>query len=492
VAPDDDNESVIYEVNLDAEAGIEGPFDTWLRDHVADVLQFDGFLSAEILSDPTAPAGRIRRIVQYRLRDQAALDAYLRDHAPRMRAQGVEKFGERFRAERRVLAHREEFVRGAFSTENCLNCGEVLRGQHCSHCGQRARVRVLSLGALLRDLFGDLTNFDSRLWRTLRPLAFRPGALTVEFLRGRRTHYSPPFRMYLILSVVFFLLSTAGGNPGDALRFDVNPDGEGGANVDLGPAGEQPPAPAAGSAAGAAAPAPGDGVAPTGPAAAKLDPERQRIVDAILKRVPESERSAARRDLEREFAGMTPEQVAPVSRLMNDPCGEDTLKLDIGPLGDQYAPRLREACRKIASDGRGFGRAVYENIPKMMFIFLPLIAAVMFVLYLGSGRYYVEHLLFFVHFHAFFFLGGTAVLLLELLSAWSPWAGVAKALESAGGALAAVLMLYVPYYLYRAMRRVYEQGRFVTLVKYSLLVVGYMIFLTLTVVGLVIYTALTL
>jgi hypothetical protein len=130
VAPDDDNETVLYEVNLDAEAGIEGPFDTWLRDHIADVLQFDGFLSAEVLDDATAPAGRIRRIVQYRLRNQAALDAYLREHAPRMRAQGVEKFGERYSAQRRVLAHREEFIRGAFSTENCLNCGEVLRGQH--------------------------------------------------------------------------------------------------------------------------------------------------------------------------------------------------------------------------------------------------------------------------------------------------------------------------------------------------------------------------
>ena len=130
---------------------------------------------------------------------------------------------------------------------------------------------------------------------------------------------------------------------------------------------------------------------------------------------------------------MTPEEVAPVRRLINDPCGEDSLKLDIGPLGKQYAPRLREACRKIASDGRGFGRAVYENIPKMMFIFLPLIAAVMFVLYLGSGRYYVEHLLFFVHFHAFFFLGGAAVLLLERLSTWLPWADVSKALEAAGG-----------------------------------------------------------
>jgi hypothetical protein len=41
--------------------------------------------------------------VQYRLIDAAALEAYLRDHAPRLRADGVARFGERFRAQRRVL-----------------------------------------------------------------------------------------------------------------------------------------------------------------------------------------------------------------------------------------------------------------------------------------------------------------------------------------------------------------------------------------------------
>lgn len=175
MTPDDDNETVLYEIDYVAEAAIEGPFDTWLRDHTADVLQFDGFLSAELLDDDTAaPPGQVRRLVQYRLRNRAALETYLREHAPRMRAQGIEKFGERYRAQRRVLAHREEFIRGAFSTENCLNCGEVLRGQHCSHCGQRAKVRVLSLGTLLRDLLGDITNFDSRIWRTLEAWPSNP------------------------------------------------------------------------------------------------------------------------------------------------------------------------------------------------------------------------------------------------------------------------------------------------------------------------------
>ena len=486
MTPDDDNETVLYEIDYQADAAIEGPFDTWLRDHIADVLQFDGFLSAEILDDASVPPpGRIRRIVQYRLRDRAALEAYLREHAPRMRSQGVEKFGDGYTAERRVLAHREEFIRGAFSTENCLNCGEVLRGQHCSHCGQRAKVRVLSLGTLVRDLLGDLTNFDSRIWRTLKPLAFRPGVLTVEFLRGRRTHYSPPFRMYLILSVAFFLLTTVGGSsPGDALNFDVGNDGDGGANITLGPAEQAPPAPGTADSKDAAAKTPA-----TVP---KLDPQRQRIVDEIVKRIPARDRERARTELAKEFGALTPEQIAPVQRFVDDPCSPENLKIGFGPEGKKTEDRLREACRKIAADGKGFGRAVYENIPKMMFIFLPLIAVVMFVLYLGSGRYYVEHLLFFVHFHAFFFLAGIAVLLLERVSTVFANTAAGPGLKAAESVLTAVLVFYVPYYLYRAMRRVYGQGRIVTLMKYSLLTIGYLVFMTLTVVGLLAYTALTL
>jgi hypothetical protein len=134
---------------------------------------------------------------------------------------------------------------------------------------------------------------------------------------------------------------------------------------------------------------------------------------------------------------------------------------------------------------------VYENVPKMMFIFLPLIAGVMYVFYLGSGRYYVEHLLFFVHFHAFFFLGGIAIVLLDRGGGLLKGSG-GGILVSAGNLLTAVMLFYVPWYLYRAMRRVYGQGRFVTLVKFSMLCVGYLVFLTLTAIGLLFYTALTL
>jgi hypothetical protein len=478
---------VVYEVSLEADADIAGPFDTWLRDHIADMLQFEGFRSAEILDDASAPAGRIRRIVHYRLRDQAALDDYLTRHAPNMRAQAVARFGDRFSAERRVLPHREEFVRGKVSTENCLNCGEVLTGQHCSHCGQPAKVRVLSLWGLTKDVIGDVLDVDSRVWRTLWPLAFRPGLLTQEFLRGRRARYTPPFRMYLVLSLVFFVLASF-DDPGSDVAVQLD---EGGANIQLRPGGAAPEtAPDTDQAAPRGTPTAPPAPAPPAPKV-ELDAETRKLVDQIVKRVPADARKELRTELESTLAAATPEERAATARLVADPCGEENFKVEGAPFLKQYEPRLREACRKIVADQQSFGRALWNNVPKMMFIFLPLIAAVMSLLYVRSGRYYVEHLLFVVHFHAFFFLAGIAVLLLERLAELSSGLA-AKGLFVVQGAVGAALTLYVPWYLLRAMRRVYAQGWWKTLPKYALLGIAYLVSLVFTAVGLLAYTALTL
>jgi hypothetical protein len=479
---------VVYEVDLEADAAIEAPFDTWLRDHIADVLQFPGFLSAEVLADTASVPGKVRRTVHYRLSDQAALDDYLRDHAFHMHATGITRFGAQASERPRSMAQREEFIRGKVSTENCLNCGEVLTGQHCAHCGQRATVRVLSLWGMLRDLLGDITNFDSRFWRTLLPLAFRPGVLTQDYLRGRRASYTPPFRMYLILSVSFFLLATLGGNPGSDLTFNV--DEKGGANLQLSPgdggteaAKDVKPATKSGAIAGKAAAQP----------LRELTPEEKALIDTLVKRLPDKEEQArARKEIEAKLASASPEGLAVVNTVFKDPCGTDSLKVDIGAFGNQYGPRLRDACRKIMSDTPTFGRALFENIPKMMFVFLPLIAAVIYVLYLGSGRYYVEHLLFVVHYHAFFFLGGLVILLVERMATWTRDTTAGSVFGTIGGFLIFLFAFYVPYYLYRAMRRVYGQGRIVTLVKYSVLGVAYLFCMVITGLALLFYTALSL
>ncbi len=90
----------------------------------------------------------------------------------------------------------------------CKNCGAVLLGRFCVDCSQAANVHVPTTRELVHELLEGLTHSDSRLWRTLTTLWFKPGKLTEEFVAGRRVAYLPPFRLYLILSIIFFLLAS--------------------------------------------------------------------------------------------------------------------------------------------------------------------------------------------------------------------------------------------------------------------------------------------
>lgn len=96
---------VIYEVNLDVDADIETDYRIWLRDHVAQILTLPGFIDACVFDvvDPQPATGRIALCVHYRLTSDAALHAYFEQHAPRLRADGLTRFGGKFTASRRVL-----------------------------------------------------------------------------------------------------------------------------------------------------------------------------------------------------------------------------------------------------------------------------------------------------------------------------------------------------------------------------------------------------
>ena len=88
----------------------------------------------------------------------------------------------------------------------CRNCDARLTGSYCSNCGQKE----LDLGRPFVELVGDLVketfDLDGRAWRTLKTLFRRPGLLTSEFLAGKRRSYTPPLRLYLFISVSFFIL----------------------------------------------------------------------------------------------------------------------------------------------------------------------------------------------------------------------------------------------------------------------------------------------
>ena len=97
--------AVLYEVTLRVERDIAGDYQRWLHGHVREMLALPGFLDARVSEVLDPPPGDDAAVYccHYRLVDAAALDAYLREHAPRMRADGQQRFGARFSAQRRVM-----------------------------------------------------------------------------------------------------------------------------------------------------------------------------------------------------------------------------------------------------------------------------------------------------------------------------------------------------------------------------------------------------
>lgn len=101
---------------------------------------------------------------------------------------------------------------GSRSTR-CRNCGADAPGHYCANCGQETTVDLPSAGLFLREAAGRYIPLDSRLWRSLQALLFRPGYLTREYFAGRRRRYVRPARLFVALSIVFFAI----------LRFSAGP-----------------------------------------------------------------------------------------------------------------------------------------------------------------------------------------------------------------------------------------------------------------------------
>src|SRR3954465_1812058 len=88
----------------------------------------------------------------------------------------------------------------------CLNCGDPTPGNFCRNCGQRKVEVQVSLVRMLMEALDDQFSINSALPRTVGALLARPGRLTREYMSGRIVRYIPPFRLYLVTSVVFFLM----------------------------------------------------------------------------------------------------------------------------------------------------------------------------------------------------------------------------------------------------------------------------------------------
>ena len=270
---------------------------------------------------------------------------------------------------------------------------------------------MVSFREFTSDALNNLFDVDSRVWRTVLPLVFQPGALTRDYLTGKRERYLPPFRTYLVLSLMFFLVASIFG-----AGFDIMARNK--------------PLP--------------------------IDTQTLGI-------------ETNNGDDDNDFS-----------------CQEISVG-NIGFLdGLNLEARVRSACEAVVADSTKLNRAFADNIPVMMFFFIPLVAILMKILYLFSRYKYVEHLVFLFHYHAFFFI------ILTLIVIVMEFAKAFPVLSMPATGFAVIGWVYIPTNLLIAMRRVYRQGWLLTSMKWLLLLTGYVATLLVAVISTAIYTGLTL
>ena len=222
-----------------------------------------------------------------------------------------------------------------------MNCGAALGGAYCAACGQESRIETPTVREFVREFVQDQMALEGKLLRTLKLLITRPGALTLDYISGRRQCYIRPLRLYLAASVVFFAIS---GLSGHSAWFQTDPGEE---NKPLISSTHKAVTPAA--AAPASAPQAGGSDTPALPTDDDL------------------------RDLTTSYPALD----ARIHKYFKQTRGQ------------AYAQ---------------ISRAIDNDAPLAMFFLLPLFAGLLQLAYLRHHLRYGVHLLFALHYHAFVFL----------------------------------------------------------------------------------------
>ncbi len=426
----------VYEVSFFVDPSVREDFDNWLTNLIRDAMQLPGVADCNSFPSADSNDGRVGRVCLYVFDNDDALDDFFDGASAEIESGVTSRFGELVIVSRRVLREDNTVDEAPATSPGCLNCGTRLKGQYCRNCGQRSRSRLISLWELLSDAFGDLLEIDSRLWQTLVPLMIRPGQLTRDYLKGRRARYMPPFRMYLVLSLLFFVVAFF--DPHKQLSLLYEPEPETTTEESTGDASQKKQE--------ILKELREEGVL----ADADIPPDVAEEVNGLLLKLGEDGDAELECEIDETDAA-------------------DLEKLP-GWIARRLTPeRLKRVCEKTQIDGgRALVDKILDNIPTALIVLLPLMAFVLKALYPLSRRYYVEHLLFFVHFHAFFFLILTLQILLMRLST------LLHIPEAVPILTIVATSFYVPVYLFKSMRHVYVKGGIVTALKFVALLVAYL------------------
>jgi len=389
------------------------------------------------------------------------------------------------------------------TTKECENCHQPLIGPFCGQCGQEASSSLKYFWVVILHLLDDIFSFDSRASRTLWPLLVRPAFLTNEYFSGRRVHYVPPLRLYLFISIVFFIslkffvstdnnvinindkqsmvtqvkkhieklkteenvikqqsperIEDIANLNADIIKFtsyltDLNSDYSLGNNK-------------------------------------KIIKITRQLIDLEFEQIEENlpEDKKARFDtlvttLKKARNGDS--DIEGEQKITIDNGAESNISLDF--LSDEKNKALNTFVEKLVEKGeKAFNsdtgpliEQVISKLPQLMFILLPLFAVLLKVMFIFSKRLYMEHLTVALHSHSFIFISILLVQILDLLQKHLAVSssGLAEFLDIVRSGL----LLWIPIYLFLMQKKVYKQGYFLTLVKFSVIGTFYSILILIT------------
>jgi len=310
--------------------------------------------------------------------------------------------------------------------KNCLNCGTAVIGKYCHVCGQENIEPKESVGHLISHFFSDITHFDGKFFISLKDLILKPGFLSNEYMIGKRSSYLNPIRMYLFTSFIFFLIFFSLFK----VENNIGNIGVNNKNVDA------------------------------------MDSIEFREYSASLNNGQPLTKDEFRKKIDSPkivFMGAKYKSKEVYDSLLKTGEVKDNwLEKILTQKGLELQDKYRNNKSQIIID---IFNKMLHSIPQMLFILLPLFALLLKILYIRrKNYYYTDHAIFTLHLYIFIFI----VMLLIF--------GLFK-IKGITGAnwlsyLDFVFIIGIFFYLYKAMRNFYKQGRAKTVLKYLLLLLS--------------------
>lgn len=307
---------------------------------------------------------------------------------------------------------------------NCENCQQEFKGHFCPNCGQEVAEFNRPFGFVVYDFLGNFFAFDTRFFRTFKFLLIKPGFLTNEFFAGRRVRYSPPFRNFVFLSFILFILLQILTEQGLDKVGDLKMD-ESSVKVETVSGEVLDPSPTA------SIETPTVAVVFNQDSVSQIQAKPQENDSVKLK--------TNGLDLDFSIYG-----TKNIRGYLNQLADQIQTKLN-----STTDPKLREKYISYLVMCRA-PEIVISNMLKHLswafFILLPLFALIMKMFYLRRKQLYIKHLIFSIHFHTYLFFILIIVTSLKLL------------FDSGISEIIGVLLLTVPVYFIIAMRKFYGQN----------------------------------